>query len=64
MYNYLDSLYKIAPNTKMKYSDYSFAPYLFRPNKDQSTRVARIGYVIYTWNICFGTIRNYYVSPT
>ena len=30
----------------MKYSEYSFAPYLFRPNKDQFTRITRIGYVI------------------
>ena len=29
----------------IKYSEYSFAPYLFRPNKDQITRITRIGYV-------------------
>ena len=29
----------------MKYSEHSFLPHLFRPNKDQFTRITRIGYV-------------------
>ena len=30
----------------MKYSEYSFVPHLFRPNRDQFTRITRIGYVL------------------
>ena len=30
----------------IKYSEYSFVPHLFRPNKDQFTRITRIGYVL------------------
>ena len=48
----------------MKYSENSFAPYLFRPNKDQFNRFARIGYVLSTWNKYYGTVRYYYVSTT
>ena len=44
--NELDYLYKIAPKINIKYSDYSFVPHLFRPNKDQFTRITRIGYVL------------------
>ena len=29
------------------YSEYSFVPHLFRPNKDQFTRITRIGYVLF-----------------
>ena len=32
----------------MKYTEYSFVPYLCRPNKDQFTRVARTGYVLFS----------------
>ena len=32
-----------------KYNEYSFVPYLFRPNKDQFTRIPRIGYVLFSW---------------
>ena len=31
----------------MKYNEYSFARGLFRPNKDQFTRITRIGYVLF-----------------
>ena len=30
----------------MQYSGYSFVPHLFRPNRDQFTRITRIGYVL------------------
>ena len=45
-------------------SEYPFAPYLFRPNQDQFTRVTRFGYVLLQELTYFGTIRNYYVSFT
>ena len=38
----------MAPNIYKNYSEYSFAPYLFRPNKVQFTRITRIGYVLST----------------
>ena len=40
-------IYKIAPDINRKYSEYSFAPYLFRPNKHQFTRIPCIGYVLF-----------------
>ena len=32
----------------IKYNEYSFASYLFRPNKDQFTRIARGGHVLFS----------------
>ena len=46
------------------YSENPFATYLFRPNKDQFTRITRVGYVLFTWIEYRGTVRNYYVSST
>ena len=43
-----------------KVSEYSFAPYLFRPNKDQFTTITRIEYVLFTWTI----IMERYVTTT
>ena len=37
---------QIAPKIKIKYNEYPFVPYLHRPNKDQFTRIPRIGYVL------------------
>ena len=52
LYNtYLEYLYKVAPDKNIKVqqgSEYSFASYLFRPNKDLSTRITRVGYVLST----------------
>ena len=46
--NFLDKLYKIAPKINKNYIEYSFAPDLLRPNKDQFTRITLSGYVLFT----------------
>ena len=48
----------------MEVSEYPFAPYLFRPNNDQFTRITRLGYVLLHELTFCGTIRNYYISFT